>query len=334
MAKSNLAGFFKRVGVLVLTFSLASSVAAQDAVRIGTSSVGSTFYSLAVGASEVISKHAGLNATVEPLGGSAANVVGIGDKRIEFAIANSFAAFGGYYGQFDFKKRADLRVVLQGSPSFRGFVVRKGSGIRTFKDLDGRTIVAKRRALPELELIMDAVIKAYGLNKASMKLVATTTTSEVFTALKVGTVDAAIVPFSRRAPHIEEPARDGVIDFLYMSGEKRQEILKSLPSVFYGEALPSGDYYGQTQPWHLFGLNTYLITHPGVSEETVYRVTKALLDNLQEFATYYKGALEYNAKATLSNIALPFHSGAMRYFKEKGLWTPALEAKQAELLKR
>lgn len=51
---------------------------AQDSIRFGTSSVGSTFYVLAVGMSEQTCKHAGLNATVEPLGGSTATINGIG----------------------------------------------------------------------------------------------------------------------------------------------------------------------------------------------------------------------------------------------------------------
>lgn len=334
MTRSYVCTIAKGATALAFAAGVVTTAAAQDAVRLGTSSVGSIFYTIAVGMSEIIQKHANIGASVEPLGGSTANVLGIGNKRIEFAITNAFASFSGYYGRYGFKEPLDLRLVLQGQPSYRAILVRKGSGIKSVQDLEGKTIVAKRRALPELELIINGFVKAYGLNGSRIKNVATTNTPEVLNAFKTGTIDAAIMPFSRKSPQIEEPARDGIIEFLYISKDKQEEILKGLPAAFYAETFEPGAFSTQDKPAPVFGLNTYLLSHPGVSADTVYKVVKAILENLPEFASYHKAASQYNAKAALSHVALPFHEGAVRYFKEKGLWTPALEAKQAELLKR
>ena len=82
----------------VALVAVAPTAWAQQAIRIGTSSVGSTFYTIAIGAGEIVQKHAGLNATVEPVGGSSANMRGLAAKKIEFAIANSFAAFTAFKG--------------------------------------------------------------------------------------------------------------------------------------------------------------------------------------------------------------------------------------------
>ena len=84
---------------------------------------------------------------------------------------------------------------------------------------------------------------------------------------------------------------------------------------------------------HSFGLSTYFLSRPGVSDEQVYRVAKAILENTKEFATYHKAARLWNTKRTLGDPKLPFHNGAVKYFKDKGLWTPALAAKQNTLLK-
>ncbi len=80
----------------------ASGAGAQEAARIGTSSVGSVFYTIAIGASEIITKHAKINTNVEPVGGSTASVNALSAKKIEFALANSFASFSGYYGLYRF----------------------------------------------------------------------------------------------------------------------------------------------------------------------------------------------------------------------------------------
>ncbi|MDP2643519.1 MAG: TAXI family TRAP transporter solute-binding subunit [Desulfobacterales bacterium] len=321
----------------VLVLSLSASIqlsSAQEAVRIGTSSMGSLWYTVAIGASEIIQKYGNLNTTVEPLGGSSANIFGLGAKKIEFAMANSFAAFSGYYGTYTFKKPVDIRLVLQGQPNFRIMVVRKGTNIKTPEDLIGKTVIGKRRALPENEVLMDAFLKVFKLPKDKIKIVATTTSPETYDALRAGSVDAAIVPGSRRTAAIEKPIREGVIEFMYLSKEQRDAILKLLPKAFYADTFEPGGFTGQDKPLHTFGMNTYFITRTDMSEDVVYRMAKALLEHTAEFATYHKAALQWTAKSTLSNVALPFHAGVIRYFKEKGLWTPELEATQKEFLSR
>jgi uncharacterized protein len=308
---------------------------AQNAVRFGTSSVGSTFYTLVVGAGEVITKHSKINVTVEALGGSSANVFGLGAEKIEFALANSYAAYTGYNGTAPFKKPVDVRLMLQSDSSNRYLVVTKRSGIKTPKDLEGKTFVAQRRALPELEIVMDAYVKYFNLDKSKIRYVATTTTNEVLDVLRTGSVHGAIMPFSEGAAHIEEPMRDGVIDFFYITREQRDGILKLLPGVFYPNVIEKKDgFTNQQRDAYMVALNTYVLTRPGVPEETVYRVAKAIFENPKELASYHANAGLWTAERALQNPGLPYHPGVIRYFREKGLWTPVLEAKQNELLKR
>ena len=146
------------IGTMVTT----GAASAQDAIRFGTSSVGSLFYTLAIGASEIIHKHAKLNVNVEPVGGSTASLHSLGAKKIELAMANSFASFSAYYGQYKFKKPVDVRLVIKGQPNYRGLVVRKAARIKLASDLKGKIIIGKRRALPENELVMRAMMKAMG----------------------------------------------------------------------------------------------------------------------------------------------------------------------------
>ncbi len=208
---------------------LAPTTWAQQAIRIGTSSVGSTFYTIAIGAGEIIQKHAGLNATVEPVGGSSANMRGLAAKKIEFALANSFAAFTAFKGTHNFKKPADVRLVVQGQPSYRWLLLRKGASIKRIQGLQGRTVIAKRRALPEIALVMDAYIKAFGLDKSKVQIVATTNSGQAYKAARAGSVDALLMPFSRKAAAVQKPMRDGVLEFFYTTKAKRDEMLKHLP---------------------------------------------------------------------------------------------------------
>ncbi len=318
----------------VALLAVAPTAWAQQAIRIGTSSVGSTFYTIAIGAGEIIQKHGGLNATVEPVGGSSANMRGLAAKKIEFAIANSFAAFTAFKGTQNFKKPADVRLILQGQPSHRWLLLRKGAGIKRIQDLEGRTVIAKRRALPEIALVMDAYIKIFGVDKNKVKIVATTNSGQAYKAARAGSVDGLLMPFSRKAAAVQKPMRDGVLEFFYTTKAKRDEMLKYLPPMMWGRTFKPGVFEGQDKELHLIALNTYFMTRPTVSNEVAYKVTKALLENTKEFATYHRAARLWTLKRTMRNVALPFHPGAVQYFKEKGVWTAAHEANQKKLLKR
>lgn len=313
---------------------LPSTAAAQDAVRIGTSSVGSNFYRLAVGAGEVVNQKAGINTTVQAVGGSAATVRGLGSGRIEFGLANAFAAVTGYQGSFSFEKsgKVDIRLALQGGANHRGFVVRKGSGIKSVSDLEGKTIIGTRRPLPELELITNAVLKVYGVDAGKVKIVGTTNTGQALKNLTVGSVDAALLPYGPRAANIQKPFSDGVFTFLDIGRDKRDAALKHLPGLIFGATQTKEWFDGLENDTELFAMNTLFVTRPGVPDETVYKIVKGILENNELFVSYHHQAADWTLENTLTNVQLPFHDGAVRYFKDRGAWTPELEARQKELL--
>lgn len=321
------------LGASTAVLGLPNSVFAQtQAVRIGTSSVGSVFYTLAIGAGEIITDYAGINSTVEPVGGSAANINGLVQNNIDLSINNSFSSYSGLTGQYGFPEPIDVRLLVQGQPSYRWIFVRPGAGIETPADLNGRTIIGERRALPELRILLDAFITHFGLDESSMNIVETNETTEAIEAIRVGSVDAVILPFSPRAGQVEEPMLGGAMEFLQISPEDRDALLELLPAAFYGVDQPADDFSNQPEIVPLTSLNTYLISHANLDEEIAYQVTKALFDNHEEFVSYHGTARDWTVENTLASPAIPFHPGAIRYFEETGVWTEELAALQEELL--
>lgn len=323
-------------GIFVVGFAQAIPAEAQEAVRIGTSSVGSSFYRLAVGAGEVIHQKGGINTTVEAVGGSAATVRGVGAGKIEFGLANAFAAVTGYKGTYSFKKSGrvkNLRLTLQGGPNHRAIIVRKGAKIRTVQDLKGKTLIGTRRPLPELKLITAALLKVHKVDPGSVKVVGTTNTGQVLKALTVGSVDAAVAPMGVGAANIQKPLRDGIIEFLYLDVAKRDEMLKQLPGLIFRRSFPVGSFVGLKKAVPVFAMNTLFVSRPDVSDDIVYKVVKALLENNKLFVSYYRDAKPWTIENALTNFQLPFHNGTIRYFKEKGVWTSAHAARQKELLR-
>jgi len=134
-----------------LVFCAAAPATAQDAsVRIGTSSTGSVYYTLAVAMSKMLKDHANLGSTVEPVGGSTPNVHALNTNRVDVAITNAMASYDGYHTKGRFKQPVELGLLVVGNPSLRQLVIRKGSGITRVEDIKGRTFIGRRPALPEI----------------------------------------------------------------------------------------------------------------------------------------------------------------------------------------
>ena len=320
-------------GALIAGFVVAGSAVAQEAIRLGTSSVGSSFYVISIGMSRLIQKHAGINVAVEPLGGSHANVFGLEAKRVDVAMTNSGAAYDGYHGVAPFKKKIDMRLMMQGSPTLRWFFVRKGAGISKPEDLVGKTMATRRRPLPELEMISKALFKVYKLPAGKIKQVSSVDTGELARNFRAGSIDAAAFPFALRQPVASKLFADGLVEPLILPEEKFEAVKALLPDKFSTLTVKANNFENQPKPFLSLMMTTQLTTSARAPDDMVYKVTKAVLGNHGEFLKYHASARPWTVKNTLDDAKIPFHPGAIRYFKEIGAWTDDLEKTQARLLK-
>jgi TRAP transporter TAXI family solute receptor len=305
------------------------------AITIGTSSVGSTFYTIAVGMADLLTRSKTLNATAEAVGGSDANARAIRDGKIEMAILNSFSAREAVLGKGTFVKggAAPLRLVLQGHTSLRQLLARPQSGIHSFADLKGKVLVGKRRSLQELELITKALLKAYGMTDKDLRIVETSDTKGAIQALEVGSVDAAIFPGGVYDPNVTElqETKKGVL--VPIDDQHFAKALEELGPAFGKFTIPQKMYPNMTAPVNAFRLKAILVAGKAVPAETVYRVGKTLIDRYADLKQVHKAAAQWSVENTLESPPIPFHAGMVRLLKERKLWTPALQAAQEKLEK-
>lgn len=317
--------------VCIIGASAAGPVLAQTALRIGVSSSGSVFYTLGVGMSSMLDKYAHISATAEPVGGSTANMFAIGANKVDLAIANAGASYNAFHGNKPFKSKVAVRLIAQGAPNLRQIVVRTGAGINRPEDLVGKTLIGKRPALPELGLITGALLKVYNIDPGKVRIISTTNTGEVVNALKSGTVDAAVIPGSAGAGYLQRMMRDKTIKYLQIPPDKLDAIVKMLPKYVGATTLPANTYENQPKDLKVFGLATYLVAAARIPDDTVYKVTSTLFDHIDEFHGFHAAAKEWTLSQALQPPTIPYHPGAIRYFKEKKVWTDALQNDQAEL---
>jgi TRAP transporter TAXI family solute receptor len=331
--------FIKRIAFTLFVglhvFSV-TSVNAQEnknsVARFGTSSVGSTFYIIANGLGNLMQKHAGINMTVEPIGGSYANIFSLKAAKIDYAITNSGASYDGRYGIKPFEGSTQVTLIAQGQSSYRFILVRRDEHIKSLEDINGKIIIGRRPALPEMNAISTALINTAKLD--DVNIVSTKNTKESLRHIKSGTVAGTIIPGGARVPAVVQLFRDGLVDPLYIPDNIIKIMQRDLPPYMYTQTFPAGHFDGQEKDLTVFGLNTYLVAGPHVNEDQVYLITKTLFEHKTEFSSFHNAAKQWTIQNTLTDPKIPYHPGSIRYFKEKGLWNEDLEDIQQTLLKK
>ncbi len=323
----------------LLFFALPTQVSAQTAVSLGTSSVGARFHILAVGMGDVVSRHSKLNVTVEPIGGSDANIRALTAKRIDFALTNSLAATHGFRGSGSFKKegKAPVRLILQGGLAARALVARADRGINTPADLKGKKVQGRRRALADLEVVLKQLLKVYGVPESSVTIYSHSDTNEQVEALRLGTADAAMMPLGSprtSSPPIRRLAETVPLVIVDFGRDKIPAILENPDLAGYAAAtIYKGAIKGLDKDVTSLALGEYLVGRADLSDDVVYQFTKTFFTNVKDFHAVHSSAKEYDVEGSLENPTIPFHAGAIRYYKETGRWNDAMEKLQAKLLK-
>ena len=304
-------------------------------LSFGTASVGSSNYVITVGMANILTKNGGINVTAEAVGGADANVRALKDKKIDMAMLNSDSVTNAFLGTEQFAKtgKFGLRILVQGQERYNYIIFRKASGIKTPADLRGKKFIGRRRALGDIEKVTTAMLNAYNVPKDSVRILETAETNEAIEALKTGAVDGACIPGGQRASNLMDLANDADVFFNSFPDDKLNVMLKEIGIPFLKGVVPPGVYKGQTEPIQTTLLLLGVSVRQDFPEETAYRVTKTLMESQKELAAVHNVGKEWTMENTLKKPPAPFHPGAIKYFKEKGVWTPVLDQAQQELLK-
>lgn len=316
------------IAVVAAFAAILGPVSAQEAIRLGTSGSGSVFYTLGVGLSRLISEHAGMNVSVESVGGSHANVFAMMNDQVDLAIINAQAANDGYRGNAPFPQEVKNCLIVQGQPTLRQVLVRKGADISSISDLAGKTWIDTMPANPDIAQISALIAKAGGLEQGSYRAVSMAESIEAVNGFEGGTIDAVTMPASAGAPNVAQLMDAGTIDFLYMTPEDIAAIEPELPTGLSIYTLPKDTYPNQPQDVSVFGMRTILVAKCDLPEDVVYKVASSLLDHTEEFASFHPTGKQWNLESTVDNPTVPFHAGAIKYLKEHGAWTDELQAMQ------
>ena len=98
--------------------------------------------------------------------------------------------------------------------------------------------------------------------------------------------------------------------------------------------IKAGSTDGAPEDAYVFDYDFFLASHTKIPEEAVYAVVKAIWENLGELEdTNPTFKLWHQSRMANADVTLPYHPGAIKFYKEKGVWNPEMQAQTDALLR-
>lgn len=145
---------------------------------------------------------------------------------------------------------------------------------------------------------------------------------EQIDAVQDGNASALITWTTLPSPGYESMDQSTSIKILHLEDEIIEKIQTEIDPGGEPVTAPAGLYSGQEEDVTVYMSPRFYATRADVDEEMVYEFTKYMIENAEELTKYHPTAEEITIENTLSQMMIPLHPGAIKYFEEEGYEVP------------
>ncbi len=309
-----------------------------DELVMSTHAIGAITYVVATGWADVISKNSPMGMVVKPQAGPGVYLPQLSSGQIDMAVDLSPGVYRAYRGEGEFEgnRLANLRSLWLNRVQKNGTVaaVREDSDIYGIADLKGKKVASDYGANINIIGYFTVAFAGAGMTWDDVVQVPVPGHVPGLNALQEGRVDATFMMGLGVPAFQEVDSSIGARVIGYPKNpEEIPEFAEWLPG-FEGLLLKQSvfpdhldkDVWGHTQPfWYLTSTN--------LSEDAAYELVKTAWENADQIAPSHPQMKAFNTDLMPSpKMMAPYHDGAVKFYKEMGVWTDQLEQRQQELL--
>ena len=303
--------------------ALGLSAAAQaQSVSIITTPVGSFSNSAGAAMAKVLVDKAKLRAVVQAQAstGFEETVSGTAD----FNVSNSFDATLFATGSGEYEGRGahkNLRYVGALIPYRVAMHVRADSPFQRIADLKGKRISSEFNTQKTIGRIIAAHLANAGLTYNDVQKVPTPNVvrqADDFMSNKTDTMFFALGSAAIKQAN----ASVGGVRVLEVdtSPEAVKRVQDLLPGAYIMQVSPHPSVEGLSKLTNLVAFDMVMVARAELADDVVYQVAKALYENKAELAATFPPFALFNPKAMAKPLlSVPFHPGALKFFKEAGI---------------
>jgi TRAP transporter TAXI family solute receptor len=309
--------------IVWLAAALCAAVPAQAQVLgFGSAPQGSIGYNMSSAIAKVMAEDAKLQARVQPYSGSSAVLPLVSAGELDLAVCNVLEAQEAANGEgpYNGRKQANLRVLAVIFPLLSSIFVRKDSDIKSLADLKGKRIPAGFSAQVTLDRIIDAVLANGGLERKDIVPVLVPNVVRGADDFAEGKIDGGFFALGA-AKVLEVHKSTGGIRFLPMSDDPAAvaRMQKHMSYAYITEVKPSPAFAGIDAPTKLMAYDYLVTVGAHVKDDVAYAIAKAMYEGKPKLVSSLGAFRGFNPDNMGKKMPAPFHPGAAKFYKEKGI---------------
>ncbi|MFO7785379.1 MAG: TAXI family TRAP transporter solute-binding subunit [Thermodesulfobacteriota bacterium] len=326
---------------VLISLSLAGGAWGADwpkDVKVISPAPGASVHMVLVGVGKTVQKYTPIeNWIVQPLGGPKLWLPMMKAGQCDFANHSAADILNAFLGRGLYSEMGPMpvRTVGAGHDYMFMFWTTPDTGIKELADLKGKVAYIKFKANPMFTDMAKNQLASAGMTFDDLKSVlAFSSIKEALRDLIEGRVDAILYPVVPGAVMQINEAK-GECVFVNLSKEQAAFVAERMEG-YYIDDIPADDprFRNVSAVPNAICYQNAMFTSVETDPEIVYGVAKAIYEHSDEFADTHPAAKYWSLKHRPICLAVPYHEGAIRFFKEKGLWTDEAEAYQEKNLKR
>jgi TRAP transporter TAXI family solute receptor len=310
------------IAVCCLVIPVMVGAASAQTVSIVTTPSGTFTNSATAAMAKVITEKTKVRAIIQAQ--AQAGVYPVEAGNAEFGTSNVFdttfyvTGTGDYEGQ---GPHTNLRQVAAMLPYRVAMHVRADSDIKTLADLKGKRVSAGFNTQKTIGRIIAAHLANAGLTYNDVQQVLTPNVSRASDDFIAGKTD--VLFFAVGSSAIKQAAATvGGLRVLPIddSPQATERMEKVLPGSYVSQVSPAPGLDGISKPTNVVAFDMALFASKNVSDDIVYAAAKALHENKADLVATFKPFILFNPDRMAKVVKdVPFHPGALKYYKEIGI---------------
>jgi TRAP transporter TAXI family solute receptor len=308
----------------VLTLGLTAGAASAQTYGFATLPPGSLNHTTASAIAKVMKEKGGVNMLVQPTAGDNVIIPMVARGEAEIGIANAPELSNAYAGEGPGGKMTDLRIVATAHPLKSAFWVRKDSNMHTIADLRGKRVLMGYSAMRVIDTLTRAILITGGLTEKDVKPILVPNVVRGADDFVAGSADMYFFAFG--APKVREvEATVGGTRVLGIDPKGMEASHKISKASYLTDAAPGPIFVGVEKPMQVYTFDNVLFTNAKVKDEFIYKFLDTLEKNKGDLVAIQPVLRAYSAAAGYKTYEIPYHPGALNYFKEHNLKPVALQ---------
>jgi TRAP transporter TAXI family solute receptor len=314
---------FSIIGILLAfeTTAVAQSPRPEwpKSLTLATASPGGVYYVYGEELARILTEKLGIAVNPLPTQGPVHNVKLVDGGGAQLGMITMGVGLHGWNGTGDWtggKRLRNMRALfpMYDTP-FQAAVLRR-SGITTVAQLDKKRFGIGPRAGTGGTYI-PLILKVLGISADSTY----GAFADMVTELFAGRHDAFVTLTGAPMPAIQEAEAKEPVTFISLSPEQIDAIRKAMPE-FSPSTIAAGTYRSLDKDYITFGVYNFAVGRPDLPDDLVYQLVKAVFENHPRLLKAHATASETVPQNVVKNTFLPFHPGAVRYYREIGTSIP------------